>query len=452
MRSRGPTGRRRTGWATTVASGTATIVGNAGRLAFTDTANAYARAQLTGLAARADSTSTFSYQWSSTTATAPTSTCTPAARAAGPTATGPRNGYGLELASNSGTITVLRGHQRHRATLRTVAAGQAVTTAEAVAGLRVVGTTIQFKIWLDGQAEPAAWTSTDTDAGVTAAGQLHLSVVRSSTNVGAKDVTIDDLVVSDGASATGVSTVRRRRWAIAAAALVLGVLPFAAPPFATRPAGASDVPATMVARPLASWRTNGEGLATVVVGTTAYLGGDVRHRAQPRRPHRRQPGQPGCVRRAHRRAHHGLPGRHQRRRARPRLRRRAPLRGRVVHVGQRHGPGPPRRRRPHHGRGRGRLVGRRQLERVRPRHRRDQPLRRRIVHRRALGVAVPGRSGEPGDGRRHALRPGAQQQRGVAGRRPRRDRPSTSAGRSPRSTASPARGWSAPTAPGGHGR
>jgi hypothetical protein len=62
----------------------------------------------------------------------------------------------------------------------------------------VVGSTIQFKNWADGQAEPAAWTSTITDSTVTAAGQLHLSFVRGGSNVGAKNVQIDDLTVLPG--------------------------------------------------------------------------------------------------------------------------------------------------------------------------------------------------------------------------------------------------------------
>jgi hypothetical protein len=64
---------------------------------------------------------------------------------------------------------------------------------------RVVGQTIQFKTWVDGAAEPAAWTSTVTDSTITAPGQLHLSLVRGGTNVGVKSVQIDDLTVSEGA-------------------------------------------------------------------------------------------------------------------------------------------------------------------------------------------------------------------------------------------------------------
>ena len=50
-----------------------------------------------------------------------------------------------------------------------------------------------------GLSRISAWTSTATDASVSAPGQLFVSVVRSSTNSGAKSVSIDDLTVTAGA-------------------------------------------------------------------------------------------------------------------------------------------------------------------------------------------------------------------------------------------------------------
>jgi hypothetical protein len=81
--------------------------------------------------------------------------------------------------------------------VQSVTGGQAVTTGKQWLRLRVSGSTIQFKIWADGAAEPAVWKSTSTDTSVTAAGQLFLSVVRGSSNVGAKAVSFDDLAVRD---------------------------------------------------------------------------------------------------------------------------------------------------------------------------------------------------------------------------------------------------------------
>ena len=64
--------------------------------------------------------------------------------------------------------------------------------------LRIVGSPIQFKTWLDGAAERVGWMSTDTDAGVASPGQLFVSVVRAGNNVGAKSVVIDDLTIIAG--------------------------------------------------------------------------------------------------------------------------------------------------------------------------------------------------------------------------------------------------------------
>jgi len=104
----------------------------------------------------------------------------------------------LIVGGSSSAVAVRKVTGGTASTLRTVASGQAVSTQKHWLVLRIVGSTIQFKTWLDGAVEPAIWTSTDTDAGVTAPGQLFVSVVRAGTNVGAKSVAIDDLTVSAG--------------------------------------------------------------------------------------------------------------------------------------------------------------------------------------------------------------------------------------------------------------
>jgi hypothetical protein len=186
------------GWTASAASGSVTIQLDAGQLALDDAAGAYARAQLTALAARPDAEVRFSYRWSSTAAAAYLNVY---ARGSGGWANAyrPRDGYGLELTSNSTAVAVRRASGGAVTTLRSVGAGQAVTTTKQWLVLRVVGTSIQFKTWVDGSAEPAAWTSTDVDAGTAAPGQLFVSLVRSSANVGAKAVSIDDLTVTAGA-------------------------------------------------------------------------------------------------------------------------------------------------------------------------------------------------------------------------------------------------------------
>jgi hypothetical protein len=60
----------------------------------------------------------------------------------------------------------------------------------------VVGTSIQFKMWRDGTAEPTTWTTTLTDSGVTALGRPYLVVTGSPT--APKAILIDDFTLTGG--------------------------------------------------------------------------------------------------------------------------------------------------------------------------------------------------------------------------------------------------------------
>jgi chitodextrinase len=184
-------------WTTGAGTGSATLQAGAGRLEVTDVSGAYSRAQLTGLAVQADSELLTSYTWSSNTALSYLSVYL---RGSGgwQNAYRPRNGYGVQLQSNSGTVTVQKNVNSITSTVQSVVGAQAVTTGKQWLRLRVSDSTIQFKIWSDGAAEPIAWESTATDTSVTAGGQLFLSVVRGGTNVGVKSVSFDDLAIRDG--------------------------------------------------------------------------------------------------------------------------------------------------------------------------------------------------------------------------------------------------------------
>ena len=94
-----------TAWTTSGGNGTADTQGGAGRLAYDDVTNAYARAELTGLASQTDSELLVSYKWSSTAAGEYVSFFL---RGSGgwQNAYRPRTGYGIQLASNSATVTV----------------------------------------------------------------------------------------------------------------------------------------------------------------------------------------------------------------------------------------------------------------------------------------------------------------------------------------------------------
>jgi hypothetical protein len=185
------------GWSTGAASGSASVQAGAGVLAFDDVANAYARAQLTSLPARSDAEVRFSYRWPSTGTAAYLNVYLRGSNGWA-NAYRPRDGYGLELTSSSSTVNVRKVIGGTTTTIRQVSGAQPLSTQKRWLVLRVVGSTIQFKTWLDGTAEPTAWTSTDTDAAVTGPGQLFLSLVRASNNVGARSAVIDDVTVSAG--------------------------------------------------------------------------------------------------------------------------------------------------------------------------------------------------------------------------------------------------------------
>jgi chitodextrinase len=185
-------------WTTTTGNGSVTRQAGEGRLAFDDVAGANGRAILSGVAARSDADLKFSYRWS---ANSPRGYLSINLRGSGgwQNSYRPANGYGLELAADSNAVTVKRTVNGTVTDLNRAAGAQQVSTAKQWVRLRVVGSTIQYKTWVDGQAEPSAWRVTLADTAVTAPGQAYLSLVRSSSNSGgAKYVNIDDLTLGDG--------------------------------------------------------------------------------------------------------------------------------------------------------------------------------------------------------------------------------------------------------------
>jgi len=182
-------------WTTSSGNGTVDTQDGTGRLAFDDVPSGYARAELTGLAAMADSELLVSYRWSSTTAGEYLNFFL---RGSGgwQNAYRPRTGYGIQLASSSTTATIQKNVSGITTNLHSVPGAQAVTTAKQWLRLAVSGSTITFRTWLDGQSEPGAWTAVDTDTSVPTAGQLFVSLVRGSANTGgAKSVVLDDLQI-----------------------------------------------------------------------------------------------------------------------------------------------------------------------------------------------------------------------------------------------------------------
>ena len=181
-------------WTTDAANGTVDTQDGAGRFAFNDVAYARGRAQLTGVPASTDSELLFAYRWAQNTAVGWLNVFL---RGSGGWSNEyrPRNGYGVQLSTNSGTVTVQKNVNGAITNLRSVTGAQQVSTSKQWVRLRVSGSQIQFRTWVDGQVEPTTWRATVADTGLTGSGQLFLAFTRSSTNTGVKSVAIDDLTL-----------------------------------------------------------------------------------------------------------------------------------------------------------------------------------------------------------------------------------------------------------------
>ena len=189
------------GWPATFTTqstnGSVATVGGTGQLSVNDVSGANARAIINAVAPRADTDVTLSYAWSSATARAYLDVWL---RGSGGWANSyrPANGYGVELSSSSGTVSLLKSVAGTQTSLGTIAGANKLVTTKQWLRVKIVGSVLSVKVWADGTPEPAAWT-TATDTAVTAPGQVFLALNRASTNVGAKSVAIDDLVVNPGA-------------------------------------------------------------------------------------------------------------------------------------------------------------------------------------------------------------------------------------------------------------
>lgn len=181
-------------WATSSGNGAVTTQDNAGVLSFTDTSGAYARAALTGVAPVTDAEVLTSYRWSANT---PMAYLSVYLRGSGgwQNSYRPQNGFGIELRPNSTAVRAVKNVNGTLTDLGGLSGVQATTTGKQWLRMRVSGDTIRVKIWADGQAEPDNWEFSVTDSSVSGPGQLHISLNRSSSNSGAKAVTLDDLAV-----------------------------------------------------------------------------------------------------------------------------------------------------------------------------------------------------------------------------------------------------------------
>ena len=196
-----------TAWTTSVSSpsaGTVETRAGEGRLRVADVSGAYGRGVLSGAPAQVDGDLLTSFRWGSRGAA---SYLTVVLRGSGgwQNASLPRNSYGVQLASSGSTVVVLKSVAGVVTTLKNVSAGQSDTTAKQWLRLRAVGSQIMFRTWLDGTPEPSTWKWSGTDTAVTTPGQPHVSLSRSSTNVGPKDLYLDDLALFGSAPAPDTS-------------------------------------------------------------------------------------------------------------------------------------------------------------------------------------------------------------------------------------------------------
>lgn len=184
-------------WTTTSNLGETRVQTGKGALALLDQSGAYARAVLTSGVDAADADVTFSYNWDSNAAV---SYANVFLRGSGgwQNAFRPATGYGLQLSSNSSAAVLQKNVAGVTTTLQTVSAAQKVSTGKQWVRLRVQGSQVLLKTWVDGTPQPAAWTATVSDSAVTAPGRLFLSHVRGGTNVGAKTLQVDDLTYYRG--------------------------------------------------------------------------------------------------------------------------------------------------------------------------------------------------------------------------------------------------------------
>lgn len=126
-------------------------------------------------------------------------------------ATNPARGYYL-LLQRSGSIALYRANAF---TYTSIASSSFsfTTGTDYKFRFRVVGTTVQAKVWLASDAEPSSWTMSVTDTVVTAAGQAVINV-QGGGDPG-MSVDFDDVTLTDGASSlTRVNSSAAFTWGV----------------------------------------------------------------------------------------------------------------------------------------------------------------------------------------------------------------------------------------------
>lgn len=105
------------------------------------------------------------------------------------------NGYRLEFRSDSASVKLQKVVNGTSTQLDSFT--YTLDTNPQKVRFRVVGSTIQAKVWSVGTTEPAGWSLEATDTSVTDPGVFQLNHNWSSSSTGAHTVTVDDVIVDD---------------------------------------------------------------------------------------------------------------------------------------------------------------------------------------------------------------------------------------------------------------
>ncbi|MEO7754869.1 MAG: fibronectin type III domain-containing protein, partial [Terracoccus sp.] len=183
-----------TRWSTdTAGTGTADLVGGEGRVRFENVSGA--RVQMVAKTTPVlDSDMLASFRYDSVTARGYLYFF---ARGSGNWVGGyPGSSYFVQLINNDGAAQIWKSVNGVTTSLANVSGVSAVTTSKQWVRLQVQGSSIRVKVWTDGTPEPSAWEVSVTDTTITTAGVPQLKWLRSSSSTAAREVFIDDLVVT----------------------------------------------------------------------------------------------------------------------------------------------------------------------------------------------------------------------------------------------------------------
>jgi hypothetical protein len=169
------------------------VQGGGGRMSFQNVSGARARAIAT-MPKQADTDTVASFRYSSTAARGYFYLFS---RASGDWVAGyPGASYFVQLTNDISNVQLWKSQAGTTTSLGSLAGVASITTAKQRIRFRVEGSTVSVKVWTDGTAEPANWELTATDSSITSPGVLQTMWTRGGTATASRDVTLDDISVT----------------------------------------------------------------------------------------------------------------------------------------------------------------------------------------------------------------------------------------------------------------